>query len=261
MGENIILMIDTLFNALMYIMPVLAIIVFIALFFVKAGYGIFHTKSWGLSLPNKVGWVIMECPAFILMAAMWLTGQYSLMSVTVVFFILFEIHYFQRAFVFPFLMKGKSKMPVSIMLMGVVFNLINGFLIGYSLFHIDYSDKYTAEWLYSPCFIIGVLIFIAGMVINLHSDNVIRHLRPKGDTRHYFPQKGMYRYVTSANYFGELLEWTGFAILTCDAAAWVFVVWTFANLAPRAYAIRKHYVEEFGTEVVGKRKCLIPFIY
>ena len=145
--------------------------------------------------------------------------------------------------------------------MGVVFNLINGFLIGYSLFHIDYSDKYTAEWLYSPCFIIGVLIFIAGMVINLHSDNVIRHLRPKGDTRHYFPQKGMYRYVTSANYFGELLEWTGFAILTCDAAAWVFVVWTFANLAPRAYAIRKRYVEEFGTEVVGKRKCLIPFIY
>ena len=122
----------------------------------------------------------MECPAFILMAAMWLTGQCSLMSVPAVFFILFEIHYFQRAFVFPFLMKGKSKMPVSIMLMGVVFNLINGFLIGYSLFHIDYSDKYTAEWLYSPCFIIGVLIFIAGMVINLHSDNVIRHLRPKG---------------------------------------------------------------------------------
>ena len=133
-------MIDTLFNALMYIMPVLAVIVFIALFFVKAGYGIFHTKSWGLSLPNKVGWVIMECPAFILMAVMWLTGQYSMMSVPAVFFILFEIHYFQRAFVFPLLMKGKSKMPVSIMLMGVVFNLINGFLIGYSLFDIHCRD-------------------------------------------------------------------------------------------------------------------------
>lgn len=182
-------MINTLFNVLMYIMPVLAIIVFIALFFIKAGYGIFHTKSWGLSLPNKVGWVIMECPAFILMAVMWHTGQYSLMSVPAVFFILFEIHYFQRAFVFPLLMKGKSKMPVSIMLMGVVFNLINGFLIGYSLFHIDNYEKYSTDWLYSPYFIIGTLIFIAGMVINLHSDNVIRHLRPKGDTRHYFPQK------------------------------------------------------------------------
>lgn len=46
----------------------------------------------------------------------------------------------------------------------------------------------------------------AGMGINIHSDSVIRHLRKPGDTRHYLPQKGMYRYVTSGNYFGELLN-------------------------------------------------------
>ncbi|MBU3808481.1 MAG: DUF1295 domain-containing protein [Candidatus Phocaeicola faecipullorum] len=254
-------MINTLYNTLMYIMPVLAVIVFIVLYFVKAGYGIFQTRNWGISLPNKAGWVIMECPAFITMFVMWIAGKYSFVPATLVFFILFEIHYFQRSFVFPFLMRGNSKMPVCIMLMGVVFNLINAFLIGYSLFYIDNADKYDTEWLCSPYFIAGLLLFVSGMAINLHSDHVIRNLRPKGDTRHYFPQKGMYRYVTSANYFGELLEWVGFAVLTQSPAAWVFVVWTFANLAPRAYAIRKRYVDEFGTEVVGKRKCLIPFIY
>lgn len=100
-----------------------------------------------------------------------------------------------------------------------------------------------------------------GMGINLHSDHVIRTLRPKGDTKHYLPQKGMYHYVTSGNYFGELVEWTGFAILTQSAAAWIFVIWTFANLAPRAYSINQQYRKEFGTEAVGKRKCLIPYIY
>ncbi len=77
------------------------------------------------------------------------------------------------------------------------------------------------------------------MGINIHSDSVIRHLRKPGDTRHYLPQKGMYRYVTSGNYFGELLEWVGFAVLTCSPAAWVFVLWTFANLArvPIRFAI------------------------
>lgn len=254
-------MIETLFDVLMYIMPVLAVTVFIALFFLRAGYGIFHTAGWGLSLSNRVGWVIMECPAFVLMAVMWFTGRHSLMSVPAVFFILFETHYFQRAFVFPMLMRGKSKMPVSIVLMGVAFNLVNAFLIGYSLFHTGRSAGYTADWLCSPCFLTGLLVFSAGMIVNLHSDNVIRNLRPEGDTKHYFPQRGMYRYVTSANYLGELTEWTGFALLTCDAAAWVFVVWTFANLAPRAHAIRKRYVEEFGADVVGKRKCLIPYIY
>ena len=69
------------------------------------------------------------------------------------------------------------------------------------------------------------------------------------------------RFITSANYFGELIEWIGFAILTQSTAAWIFVLWTFANLAPRAYSIHKHYCEEFGKEAVGQRKCLIPFIY
>ena len=71
----------------------------------------------------------------------------------------------------------------------------------------------------------------------------------------------MYRYVTSANYFGELVEWTGFAILTVSPAAWVFVWWTAANLVPRANAIHERYVEEFGKEAVGKRKRIIPCLY
>lgn len=252
---------NTIYENLLIIMPILAIIVFACLFFIKAGYGIFRTKEWGYSLPNKIGWIIMECPAFITMLYLWHTGNHHENLVLLIFFILFELHYFQRTFIFPLLIKGKSRMPVSIMLMGIVFNVVNGFLIGYSLFHRTDTEKYSMEWLYSPFFIAGIIIFFTGMAINLHSDHVIRNLRPKGDTRHYLPQKGMYRLVTSGNYFGELLEWTGFAILTSDTAAWIFVFWTFANLAPRAYAIRKQYIKEFGAKAVGNRKCLIPFIY
>lgn len=99
------------------------------------------------------------------------------------------------------------------------------------------------------------------MTINLHADHVIRNLRKPGDTRHYLPEKGFYRYVTSANYFGELVEWTGFALLTASPAAWVFVWWTAANLVPRADAIYKRYCEEFGKQAVGSRKRIIPYIY
>ena len=192
---------------------------------------------------------------------LWITSSSRYDSTPLVFFLLFELHYFQRTFIFPFLMKGNSSMPLSIVAMGVLFNIINGFLIGESLFHLAPVGKYSDTWLTSPTFIVGTIIYFIGMGINLHSDNVIRHLRKPGDTRHYLPQKGMYRYVTSGNYFGELLEWTGFAILTQSYAAWIFVIWTFANLAPRAYAIRKQYRNEFGTEAVGNRRCLIPFIY
>ena len=99
------------------------------------------------------------------------------------------------------------------------------------------------------------------MGIDWQADHVIRNLRKPGDTRHYLPEKGFYRYVTSANYFGELVEWTGFALLTASPAAWVFVWWTAANLVPRADAIYKRYCEEFGRQAVGNRKRIIPYIY
>ena len=176
-------------------------------------------------------------------------------------FLLFQLHYFQRSFIFPLLMKGKSRMPIAIMLMGITFNVINGLLIGTSLFVFPPSlFNEGIAYLAHPTAILGIAIFFVGMAINLHSDHVIRHLRQPGDTRHYLPQKGFYRYVTSANYFGELVEWTGFALLCSTPAAWLFVVWTAANLIPRAAAIHRHYREEFG-EAVGTRKRVIPFVY
>ncbi len=109
-------------------------------------------------------------------------------------------------------MKGKSRMPLAIMLMGVVFNVLNGLMQGEWLFYLATEGLYTDAWLSTPSFWFGIILFFIGMGINLHSDSVIRHLRKQGDTRHYLPQKGMYRYVTSGNYFGELVEWIGFAV-------------------------------------------------
>jgi len=105
-------------------------------------------------------------------------------------------------------------------------------------------------------------MFLAGMAVNLHSDHIIRNLRRPGDTRHYIPRGGMFRYVSSANYFGELLEWTGFAVASWSWAGAVFAWWTFANLAPRAASLNKRYAKEFGDEFTSLgRKKIIPFIY
>jgi 3-oxo-5-alpha-steroid 4-dehydrogenase 1 len=87
-------------------------------------------------------------------------------------------------------------------------------------------------------------------------------LRKKGDTKHYLPQGGMFNRVTSANYFGELVEWTGFAIATWSMSGLVFVIWTFANLVPRANALFHQYKKEFVKEMQGKNlKRIFPFVY
>lgn len=220
----------------------------------------FRTASWGFSIDNKLAWMLMEAPVFVVMSLLWWNSSRYASPVPLIFFLLFQLHYFQRSFIFPFLMKGKSRMPLSIMLMGVLFNLLNGFMQGEWLFYLSPETLYTADWLSTPQFTIGLLLFFTGVGINWHSDYVIRHLRKPGDTRHYLPSRGMYRYVTSANYFGEILEWTGWAILTWSLSGLVFLWWTVANLVPRAHAIWHRYKEEFG-DAVGNRKRVFPFLY
>ena len=250
------------FNIFLLIMTIVAIIVFIALYFVTAGYGVFYNKKWAPAFPNKLGWILMESPVFIVMLILWILSERNTNVVCVIFLILFEIHYFQRSFIFPFLIRGKSVMPLSVILMGVIFNVLNAIMQGGWIFYVAPENMYEISWLMTPQFIIGTIIFFAGMIINIHSDYIIRHLRKPGDTKHYLPKKGMFKYVTSANYFGEFVEWCGFAILTWSLSGAVFALWTFANLAPRAAKIYDNYKNEFGNELDTKKvKRILPFIY
>ena len=135
-------------------------------------------------------------------------------------------------------------------------------MIGGWLFYVAPMGYYGVSWLWSPLFILGALVFFAGMAINLQSDHIIRSLRKPGDTRHYIPRGGMFRYVASANYLGEFVEWVGYAIMTWSLGGLAFAVWTFANLGPRAMKIHKRYEQEFGEEYTKlHRRYIIPFIY
>ena len=197
---------------------------FFALYFIDAGYGMMYTKRWGPAIDNRLGWVIMESPVFFAMCLLWWCSDRRADTVPLIFFILFQLHYFQRSFIFPLLIKGKSKMPLAIILSGITFNLLNALMQGGWIFYVSPAGTYTPDWLYSPQFIAGIIIFFSGIAINLNSDNIIRHLRRPGDTKHYIPRGGMFRYVSSANYFGEFLEWVAFAVLTWSAAGAVFAI-------------------------------------
>ena len=250
------------FNLFLIVMALMAVVVFVALFFVNAGYGKFYQPKWGPSLDNHWGWFLMEVPVFLTMLVLWWLSDRKDDAIRLVFLFLFELHYFHRSFIFPRQLRGRSRMPWSIVLMGVLFNTLNALMQGGWIFFFSPAGYYPEDWLVSLPFLAGTIIFFAGMYVNIQSDRIIRHLRQPGDTAHYLPRGGMFRYVTSANYFGEFVEWVGFALLTWSWAGAVFALWTFANLAPRAARIYDLYTREFPGEIdTAKTKRIIPFIY
>ena len=115
-------------------------------------------------------------------------------------------------------------------------------------------SDYLLQW----NFIFGLILFIVGAFINIKSDNILLKLRTK--TGEYkIPNGFMYRYVSFPNYLGEIIEWTAFAIMTWSLAGFSFMIWTMANLVPRAIAGHKWYNKQFE-DYPKNRKAIFPFI-
>jgi len=263
---------ETFYYGFLFTMLGLAALVFIALQFITVAYGMTFNNRWGISINSRLGWLYMEIPVFIAMIVIYgISFQFgnSFNIVTSFILLLFLIHYGQRSFIFPLLMKGNSKMPLSVIFTGIFFNFCNAFMQGCWLFIVypnnsaKFNNMYELSWFWSPYFIIGTAIFFFGMIINLHSDRIIRKLRrSKEDNNYYLPKGFLFDRINSSNYFGELLEWLGFAILTWSFAGFVFFCWALANLVPRAKAVYYRYDQFFGSEFTKlKRWKIFPYIY
>jgi len=257
------------FNWLLIIMVLSGAAVFAALRFIDAGYGMLSSPGWGKKIPNKTGWFLMEAPVFVLMLLIWYFYGEGASAITLILFSLFMLHYLHRAFIYPLLLVGKSKMPISIVLMGCTFNVVNAAMQGGWLF-IFAPDGYYLDglkWLSTPQFITGIMLFFTGMAINIDSDRRLRKARREAALRgetggHYIPERGLFRRVTSANYFGEIVEWCGFAVMCWSLPGAVFAWWTFANLVPRAASTyRKHKAANPAIIEERRLKRVFPYIY
>ena len=178
--------------------------------------------------------------------------------VVLFFWAIWTAHYVNRAWAWPNRAKLEQKlMPLSVVILAVIFNTINCLLNGIWLF--DLSGGYELSWVTDPRFIFGVVIFFFGMIINIKSDDILFSLRDDGSTGYKIPRGGLFEKVSSPNYLGEIIEWFGFAIATWSLAGFTFAIWTFCNLAPRAFAHHRWYKQEFS-DYPENRKALIPFV-
>jgi len=233
-----------------------AVLVFVLLFFVSAPYGKFSRKGWGPEIKSKWAWMIMEFPSPFLMTIFFLTSDFKSLP-QYIFILAWLAHYISRTFIYPFSQSGREKpYPVIVASMAVFFNLLNGFANGYGVFSIY---NYSLSWLYSWQFISGFIIFITGFAINKAADEKLRILRNKVPLEYVIPKGWLFELISSPHYFGEIIEWAGWALMTWSLPGLAFSVFTFANLFPRAIASHRWYKSHFP-EYPSDRKAVIPFI-
>jgi 3-oxo-5-alpha-steroid 4-dehydrogenase 1 len=228
------------------------------LWFVSAPYGRHARAGWGPSANARWTWIVMESPSVWLFSYVFLSSPGPHAPSVWLLAALFLTHYVQRTVVFPFLMKNPGQKPVIVAAMAFVFNLGNSSLNALGLAELDLTGRAPA--LTSPRFLLGVALFVVGFALNVHSDTVLRNLRKPGGPRYVMPNSGGFRWVTSPNYFGEIVEWTGFAIAAGTLPAIAFTLFTVANLLPRARTHHAWYRAQFA-DYPPERRILIPGVF
>lgn len=239
----------------------LAIVVHVTMFFVTAPFGRHTSEKWGPTINNKLGWFIMELPSLGIMAYFLLCGSNPLKNHMWILFALWIIHYVNRTLIYPLRIRSTPKrIPLFIVGNAILFNLMNAGLNGYYLAELAPLAKYDATWLTSPHFILGLFLFVCGMFINMRSDTILINLRGKGGTGYRIPTGFLFDRISSPNLFGEIVEWTGFAVMAWNLPALSFMVWTFANLVPRAKNHHDWYHRTFP-DYPKERKVVFPGLF
>jgi len=235
-----------------YLWIIIALIIFPINLIYKAPYGKHSTKKWGKTIDNKTGWVLMEFPALITCPLIYYIVAEEI-SLSIGFIFIWITHYFNRTIIYPLKIKTKGKkIPIAIVASAFFFNVINGILNGYFIATIPF------ESISFICILIGFIIFIIGLYINISSDNTLIKLRTN-QKGYVIPKGGLFNYVSCPNFFGEIIEWLGFAIMTLNLGSISFLIWTICNLIPRSKAHHNWYKENFE-KYPSKRKAVIPYL-
>jgi 3-oxo-5-alpha-steroid 4-dehydrogenase 1 len=246
------------FNLICWIWITVGAITFPILLKVKQPYGRHSKNNWGPMINNRLGWLLMELPAllvftfFVRHTANWFNAM-LLIAVS-----LWVWHYINRAIIFPFRLKTKGKkMPVIIVFSAIFFNTVNGFINGYWLSHFAPEDKVILST--DVRLFVGAVVFLTGFMINQYHDDLLINLRNGKNTGYLIPYGGLFKFVSCPNFLGEIISWLGFFIVTLSLPALAFLVWTMANLIPRALDHHKWYKHEFPDYPVN-RKAVFPFL-
>lgn len=243
------------------------VLIIIGGFFVKAPYGRFASDKYGFSLSPRLGWFLMELPATISFVYFFFQGENRFEAVPLFFLGIWLIHYGNRGFIFPYLIRTTKGQTGSFSFMvvsaGWLVTTLHGYLNAVFISHL--STHLTVDWFSDPRFIIGMIIYAFGYTMNVHSDYIIRHLRSKtevgsGEKIYRIPQGGLFKYVTNPSYFTELISFTGFALATWSAGALFVLGVSAANLIPRAIQTHNWYKDRFPN-YPKDRKIILPRIF
>lgn len=209
------------------------------------------------------------------------------------------LHYVHRGWIHPWIMRYSSpKVALGIVLGGTFPNVMFSYLIAAQLGCTTYPVDWPRDPRFIIGVILYVVGYITNRWADLHlrglrqqhaakdektrplynsgadaaaADGVVAAAAGKDSSsgvaavdevksKYFIPHGGLFELVSCPNYFGELVEWCGFALAAWSWPALIWAAFGASTFIPRSLTHHRWYHQHFGSEYPAKRRALVPYI-
>jgi hypothetical protein len=135
--------------------------------------------------------------------------------------------------------------------------LYGGAAASSAFFQVNTSGQPTTN----PTFMLGLVVFGLGELLNGYHHWLLARLRPPGVHTYVVPRGGLFGWVASPHYLGEILSFVGYAMMSDLLPVWGNALVVSAYLSSRANSTLKWYRREMPLRIPSGWRRLVPFAY
>ena len=215
-------------------------------------YGKFRT---GGGVNSQVGLALAyAAPVFVYMA-LWIEDRGALEApYHLIVFAAFLFHFIRRICEVGLVNSYSRPTPLSALLSIAIF--YSGAALVCGFFQVR-----TVAQPSKLLMVFGGLTFAFGELLNAYHHWLLARIRASGATTYSPPRGGLFRWVASPHYLGEILSFLGYAMMSDLLPVWGTALVVTAYLSARANSTLEWYRRQMPLQIPPDWRRLVPFVY
>jgi 3-oxo-5-alpha-steroid 4-dehydrogenase len=209
----------------------------------------------GVGVNSQTGLALAYTTPIIIYVAFWIEGGAPQSPYHLVVLGTFLFHFIRR--ILEILFVSTYSRPTSLRALVPIALLYGGAAASSAFFQVHTSAQPTS----SPTFVLGTVVFGLGELLNGYHHWLLGRLRLQGVHTYVAPHGGLFGWVASPHYFGEILSFVGYAMMSDLLPVWGNALVVFAYLSARANSTLKWYQGEMPLRIPAGWRRLVPFVY
>jgi hypothetical protein len=215
-------------------------------------YGKFRTDG---GVNSRAGLALAYATPVFIYIAVWIEGRGALDTpYRAIVFGAFLLHFTRRISEVCFVSTYSRPTPLRAVVTIAV--LYGGAAASCAFFQVRTLEQPSKLFL-----VLGGLTFIFGELLNGYHHWLLARARASPSSGYLVPRGGLFRWVASPHYLGEIFSFLGYAMLSDLLPVWGTALAASAYLSARANSTLEWYQREMPLRIPPGWRRLVPFIY